>query len=656
MVIMLVLFANSLTKLEYDMNIYEYMTSNNKLKESDYEYLKSQGSLVYGADHNSPPLRYVNENTGQYEGLSIDYISALSMELGVNIEFKPLMWQEALNQLKTGQIDLCDMYPSEERGKDFLFSMPIYYQRGAVLIKKTNESIKSVQDLENKRISANAGDYVFEYLNENFNHVTSLEATDLNEAIQLLLEEKVDAVLGDESVMNYLIDKKQLKNDYIILKDYLYEKEAVLAVDKDNEKLLNIFNKAIANLNKKQTMENINNKWFGSSPLITKNSDKDRLFLIIRYVLVFTGIFIIGLYLWNLQLKKEVSKQTKQIRVSKNELETVFNGLTHLMLIINQDCKIVNGNKAFSDQYNLDQNSISGKHCHEISGILGSGCTSCIIKDTFEKKASQTREIKYQNRIYKVTTYILEVIHGMKENILVMMEDITEFKITKEKMLQSTKMAAVGQLAAGIAHEIRTPLGIIRNHLYYMNHSKDAKDHKESLEIIESSVSRSNKIIDNLLNFSKLTDQTIKETNIYDLIQNIHLLNKKYFSSRNIRFNIACPEDLVMNLNTESLKHVMINLVNNSVDAIKANGEIKIDVTTNSEFLSIIVSDNGKGMAEDELNKVFDPFYTTKEEGTGLGLYITFNEVQKMHGSIEVSSQKGQGTSFIVLVPHQVNS
>ena len=456
--------------------------------------------------------------------------------------------------------------------------------------------------------------------------------------------------------MNYLIDKKQLKNDYIILKDYLYEKEAVLAVDKDNEKLLNIFNKAIANLNKKQTMENINNKWFGSSPLITKNSDKDRLFLIIRYVLVFTGIFVMALYLWNLQLKKEVSKQTKQLRVSKNELETVFNGLTHLMLIINQDCKIVNGNRAFSNQYNLDQNSISGKHCHHISGILGSGCASCIIKDTFEKKTSLTREIKYENRIYKVTTYILEVIHGMKENILVMMEDITEIKITKEKMLQSTKMAAVGQLAAGIAHEIRTPLGIIRNHLYYMNHSKDPKDHKESLEIIESSVSRSNKIIDNLLNFSKLTDQTIKETNIYDLIQNIHLLNKKYFSSRNIRFNIACPEDLVINLNTESLKHVMINLVNNSVDAIKANGEIKIDVTTNFEFLSIIVTDNGMGMAEDELNKVFDPFYTTKEKGTGLGLYITFNEVKKMHGSIEVSSQKGQGTSFIVLVPLQVNS
>lgn len=109
-----------------------------------------------------------------------------------------------------------------------------------------------------------------------------------------------------------------------------------------------------------------------------------------------------------------------------------------------------------------------------------------------------------------------------------MMEDITEIKITKEKMFQSTKMAAVGQLAAGIAHEIRTPLGIIRNHLYYIKHSKDPKDHKESLEIIEASVSRSNKIIDNLLNFSKITDQSIKETNVYDLIQNINLLNKNF--------------------------------------------------------------------------------------------------------------------------------
>ncbi len=651
LLIVAILFGNSLIKLEYDMNIYEYLTSNDQLTDEEFQYLKEQGTLIYGADHNSPPLRYVNENTGQYEGLSIDYFSALSMELGVNIEFQPLMWSDALKQLKTGEIDLCDMYPSAERAKDYLFSNPIYYLRGAILVKKSNTTIQSVKDLENKTISGTEGDFVFEYINQEFDHVATVEASDLNEAIVLLTEGKVDAVLGDESVMNYLINKEQLKNDYIILNDYLYEREAVLAVQKGNDKLIRIFNKAISNLNKKQTLENINNKWFGSSPLITKGSASDKVLLITRYVLILIALFVIGLYAWNIQLKREVLKQTTQLRVSKNELETVFNGLTHLMIVIDENCQIVDGNKTFCEKYQLNHDHLYGKHCKDINGILGSQCHNCIIIETFKSKQSQTREIKNGTRIYNVSTYVLKQVKDMKQNILVMMEDVTDFRINEDKMLQSTKMAAIGQLAAGIAHEIRTPLGIIRNNLYYMKRSKDPAEHLESLAIIESSVARSNKIIDNLLNFSKLTDNEITKTNINDLIQNIALLNKKFFTSRKINLNISCPSDLIVDINAESFKHVMINLINNAVDAIIDGGDLTIDVSVESDEMLVKVIDTGKGMSQQLLNKIFDPFYTTKEQGTGLGLYITYNEVQKIHGTIYATSTEEIGTTFNIIIP-----
>ncbi len=115
-----------------------------------------------------------------------------------------------------------------------------------------------------KTIAGSKGDYIFEYIENEFDKVTGIETADLQEAIALLTDEHIDAVLGDESVMNYFITNEQLKNEYIILNDYLYEREAVLAVHKDNSKLLNILNKAINNLNKKKTMEMIYQKlvWY----------------------------------------------------------------------------------------------------------------------------------------------------------------------------------------------------------------------------------------------------------------------------------------------------------------------------------------------------------------------------------------------------------
>lgn len=652
-IMLVILFANSFTKLEYDMNLIDYITSDTTLSDDEIKYLSNYSTLIYGADYNSPPLRYVNEGSQQYEGMVIDYLRTLSIELGVAIEFKPLIWNDALDLLSNGQTDICDMYKSEERSKKYLFSNPIYYQRGAILIPKSNTSIKTVKDLEEKTIAGSKGDYIFEYIDNKFSNVTGIETADLQEAISLLTDNQVDAVLGDESVMNHFINKSELNNEYIILDNYLYEREAVLAVHKNNPKLLKILNKGINRLNRKRTMELIYQKWFGISPLITKSSRSEKTALVIRYVLLFIVIFGIALYAWNIQLKKEVKRQTNELRISNNELETVFNGITHLMTVIDDDCYVKDANKSFCKTYNIAPNMLKNTHCKDVYGILGSVCETCPIKETFNRNHTITKEIKHNNRIYKVCTYTLAKLPNMKRRILVVMEDITDFKITEQSMLQSTKMAAIGQLAAGIAHEIRTPLGIIRNNCYFIKRSKSKADKDESMSVIESSVARANRIIDNLLNFSRLTDNTISETNVYSLINNIYDLNKKSLKSHGVSFVLNCQENLMFTINAESLKHVMINLINNAVDAIVNNGRLVIDVTTGKDYLVIRISDTGKGIDSNTLANIFNPFFTTKEpgSGTGLGLYITYNEIQKMKGSINVDSTLGKGTTFTLKIP-----
>ncbi|GCD10908.1 transporter substrate-binding domain-containing protein [Clostridium tagluense] len=655
LIIMTVLiFTNSYFKIEHNMSIAEYLTTDNSLNASEIAYLKEHGDLIYGSDQTTPPLRYLNPDSGQYEGLVIDYINALSIELGVKIKMKPMIWNEALKALEKGDIDFCDMHASTERAHNFIFTSPIYYQRGSVLTKKDNTSIKTPRDLKGKTIAAIKGDYVFDHLAENYTDVRGVKTDNLREAISLLQNSKVDAVLGDESVINYYLTGEGLSREYSILNEYLYERDAVIGVKIGNEILIKIINKAIYQLQKDNTMERIDEKWFGKSPLIMKNKNAEKYMLLVKYAILLAMLIALFFYYWNRELKKEVKKQTNALNISKNELETTFNGLTtHLMVVVNEDCCVSESNTAFCKYIGYTVDEVKHMHCKNVNGILGSNCEVCLIKDIFETRTSIEKSVEYQNRTFKVRTYLLDKVPNTRERVLVMMEDITDLKLSEQRMLQSSKMAAVGQLAAGIAHEIRTPLGIIRNYTYLLKRMEKEEDKKEAIDIIETSVTRANKIIDNLLNFSRLSDNKVHSIQVKDFISNLYELNKKALQEKHIEFKLDVERDLEVELYSESLKHVLLNLFSNARDAMKQGGILQVKAFKKLENIIIEVSDTGTGMNSNTQMYLFDPFYTTKQvsEGTGLGLFIVYNEVQKMEGTIRVESKIGEGSKFIVTLP-----
>jgi len=657
-IITALIFASSYFKLEYNMNIIEYFTKDNRLTDSEKEYLKKHGDLIYGSDQTTPPLRYLNPDSGQYEGLVIDYINALSIELGVKIKMKPMIWNDALEALEKGDIDFCDMHASKERSRSFIFTDPIYYQRGAILTKKANTSIKTPQDLKGKTIAAIKGDYVFEHLAENYTDVHGIKTQNLRDAISRLEKGEVDAVLGDESVINYYLTQEGLSREYSILNKYLYERPASIGVKKDNETLVKIINKAIYQLQKDNTMERIDEKWFGVSPLIIKNTNAEKYALLVKYAILLAMLVALFFYYWNRELKKEVQKQTNALNISKNELETTFNGLTsHLMVVVNEDCFVAESNTAFCEYIGYTIDGVKHMHCKSIKGILGSDCDVCLIKDIFKTRTSIEKEVEYQNRTFKVRTYLLDKLPNTRERVLVMMEDITDLKLSEQKMLQSSKMAAVGQLAAGIAHEIRTPLGIIRNYTYLLKRMEEEEDRKEAIDTIETSVTRANKIIDNLLNFSRLSDNKVHNIQVKDFITNLYELNQKAFKQKHIEFIFYMEKDLEVELYSESLKHILLNLFSNATDAMEQGGILQVQACKRNDSIIIEVSDTGTGMDAFTQIHLYDPFYTTKHvgKGTGLGLFIVYNEVQKMEGTIRVESKIGEGSKFIVTLPTKIH-
>ncbi len=640
--------TNMYMRIEYDTNIFDLFKLN-KLSEEERQWLEAHGKLIYGSDQNAPPLRYLDKKTGQYEGIVVDYLRALSIELGVEIEFKPLVWEEALLQLERGETDMCDMYLSSKRAQVYLFSDPIYNQKSIILTKMKDNHIKNYLDLENKVVAAQSGDYAADFLMDNLNNIAFNYTDDYKKSIELLVNGEVDAIVGDEPVISYFIKELGLKGDYRIADEPLFERESVLSVPKSEEMLQTILNKGIYNLKRKNTMEMIYQKWYGISAPFVKENTTEKVALAI---VVFLSIILILVYIfvsWNKVLKIEVFKRTRELEGSRRDLQTTFDSLLHLMIVLDKNRNIVNTNKAFCNVVNMKREDIIGKNCQDVIPFR----ITDIIDNTFSDGMSHQEELKYEGRIFDIVTYAMEKRADSVSKILVMARDVTKVRLSEQKLLQSNKIAAVGQLAAGVAHEIRNPLGLIRDYSYILKNdlSKDSKD--EVIEIIESSVEKASDIINNLLNFSRLSPDTIELVNIRKFIEDILKLEHKLMSNNNIESILECDASITCLVNQESLKHIFINLISNAVDAMPDGGKLTIASRKEDDKLILECTDTGTGIEKEVIQNIFNPFFTTKApgNGTGLGLYLTFNEIEKLRGEIKVESEVGVGTKFIITLP-----
>jgi two-component system NtrC family sensor kinase len=230
-----------------------------------------------------------------------------------------------------------------------------------------------------------------------------------------------------------------------------------------------------------------------------------------------------------------------------------------------------------------------------------------------------------------------------------------EIRETQSQLIQIEKMSAIGQLAAGIAHEIRNPLNIIEGARYYLSQLIDGESsevQKEYLDYIKHEVDRTNRLIDNLLKFSRSEPPHFESVNVNGIVENALVLIRKQLSDKNIKlittFHPQIPS--VMG-DPNQLWQVFINVLINAIQAMPKGGELHIDTGFYNGFSNnIYVSfrDTGEGIDEEDLSRIFDPFFTKKETGTGLGLSISYKIVENHNGRIIVASKKGEGATFVI--------
>ena len=363
-----------------------------------------------------------------------------------------------------------------------------------------------------------------------------------------------------------------------------------------------------------------------------------------------------------------IKKYMEDLIKEKNKIDTVFNTVSGILAIRNLDYETIIINKNGLDMaYKLGKNIYEGK-CYEVFGNREEPCDNCPIAETIKTQKDQASDVIINDRIYRVCSYPIFGDQDTIEGIVVNCNDKTEEAIKEQDLIQSEKLAGIGQIAAGITHELKNPISIIKGSHYlllrYINKMPDATYSKQEflqlLEGIEEAIKDSESIIFSLLDFTRNSSSEVKKVNIIKIIEQILILQKNNFIKTNIYATVTNNfEDKTVETlgNENALKQVFLNIIMNAIQAMPNGGKLNILITEEKEGIDkeakIIIEDTGFGMPSHLVKKAFEPFVTSKnsEEGTGLGLWIAKNIIEKHKGKIYIESEENIGTKIIIILP-----
>lgn len=379
----------------------------------------------------------------------------------------------------------------------------------------------------------------------------------------------------------------------------------------------------------------------------------------------------ISIALENALLFQEISRE-------KKEWERTFDSITDMVWIEDSRQRVIRANYTLLKKVGLSAVEITGRRCDEVFSRIGIGVREPACAGTLASKRQSFRELKGTGgSIFNFWAYPLTDEEGRLYAVVHYLKDVSSQKGLEQQLIRSDRLASLGTLVAGIAHEINNPLGIIAGYaeaLLERSGNPDLRAHPEFedfpeyLETIHNEIFRCKDILSSLLDFARPSSGTYREIDINELIKEVILLvnhrAKRLKHNIELRLNRDLPR---IYADPGSLRQLFMNIIMNSMYYTPERGSIIImsEMSTGirgKKFLedmpsiTVTVTDTGAGIPADLVEKVFDPFFTTKPvgEGTGLGLSICHKIVEDHNGSINLVSEEGKGTTFDIRLPAQL--
>ena len=372
----------------------------------------------------------------------------------------------------------------------------------------------------------------------------------------------------------------------------------------------------------------------------------------------------IGIAVQNARLYRSLESKVAQYERLKEFSENIVESISVGVLAVDLEDRVESWNSQMEVMYALPRKEVLGQSLREVfppaffdeySRVRLSGGIHNLYKFRMPTTAGETR----------VTNIAIAPLVSRDFTVigrLIIVDDITERMELESQLSQAEKLSSIGLLAAGVAHEVNTPLAVISSYAQMLSKQVHADPKKaELLEKITKQTFRASEIVNSLLNFSRTSGSEFNNVDLNRVIQDTLTLLEHQFKTARIKIVPELHPGLPAILgNTGKLQQVFLNLFLNAKDAMPAGGTLTI-TTGNGHHVTVTVADTGSGIAQEHIHRIYDPFFTTKAKqpntktghsgGTGLGLSVTYGIIQEHAGKIHVNSSPGQGTTFTMEFP-----
>ena len=339
----------------------------------------------------------------------------------------------------------------------------------------------------------------------------------------------------------------------------------------------------------------------------------------------------------------------------KENLDQILGNLQDGLLLFTADGKAVLVSEAARRFLHKDQSRILGQQAQEVFGratILGQ--TLC---DAYESRTPLVQEeVRDESgrRIEASMDFIDDEETGQGLGALVTLHDLESVQAIESELELSRRMAAIGRLTSGVGHEVKNPINAIVVHLELLKNKlgDSYAPATRHLEVIDAEIRRLDRVVQTLVDFSRPVELQLREQDLRSVVGDVLILSKDELSTRNVTLEGSLPSNpLVANVDADLLKQAVLNVIQNGAQAMPNGGRLRVVLQEQKKVAILSISDEGNGIPDEIRDKIFDLYFTTKSEGSGIGLAMTYRILQLHHGSVEVESNVGRGTEFIFRIP-----
>jgi len=341
----------------------------------------------------------------------------------------------------------------------------------------------------------------------------------------------------------------------------------------------------------------------------------------------------------------------------KENLDQILSNLQDGMMLFTRDARAVLVSRSVERFLNVDRDQVLGASVHEIfdrKTLLGR-----TVRMAFDAGISIVQEevVTETGRRVEISLDFIHDDHaadqGQSLGALLTLHDLESVREIENELEVSRRLAAIGRLTSGVGHEVKNPINAIVVHLELLR-SKVTGDANVSrhLEVIQSEIHRLDRVVQTLVDFSRPVELRLRDHDLRDIVSSVLMLASAELETRNVTFVSELPNHPVsVRVDADLLKQAILNIVINGAQAMPSGGELGVRLTEEARVAVLKIEDHGEGIPNEIRDRIFDLYFTTKREGSGIGLAMTYRILQLHHGQLDVESKQGDGSTFTLRIP-----